>query len=74
MTLDNLDFPTGENLVDPIVHMHLIGGKVIELREVSIVELAKRLHKYGFVFLSDGEGSYAVFNDHGVAAITAGNQ
>lgn len=74
MTLEGLDFPVDENLVDPVVHIHLIGGKVIELREVSIVEIAKRLHKYGFVFLSDGEGSYAVFNYHGVAAITAGNK
>jgi hypothetical protein len=45
-------------------------GKTIRLAEISIVEVAKRLHNYGFVYLSDGEGSYAVFFGHGVCALT----
>ena len=61
-------------LVDPMVHVHLMSGKVIGLQNVSITEIGKRLHGNGFVFLSDGEGSYAIFFDHGVAALTTSNQ
>lgn len=57
-------------LTDPMVHVHLMSGKVIGLENVSIVEMAKRLHSNGFVFLSDGAGSYAVFFSEGVAALT----
>jgi hypothetical protein len=57
-------------MVDPVVNVHLTTGRIIQLAQVSIVEVAKRLHNYGFVYLSDGEGSYAVFFGHGVAALT----
>jgi hypothetical protein len=57
-------------MVDPVVNVHLTAGRIIQLAQVSIVEVAKRLHNYGFVYLSDGEGSYAVFFGHGVAALT----
>lgn len=58
------------DLVDPMVHVHLLSGKIIGLQNVSITEVGKRLHNHGFVFLSDGEGSYAIFFNHGVAALT----
>lgn len=70
MTLDDSGFPDGSAMVDPMVNVHLVTGKIISLAEVSVVEIAKRLHHYGFVFLADGEGSYAVFFSHGVAALT----
>jgi hypothetical protein len=57
-------------MVDPVVNVHLTTGRIIQLAQVSIVEVAKRLHNYGFVYLSDGEGRYAVFFGHGVAALT----
>ena len=71
MTLDDQGFPDGSAMVDPHVHVHLVNGKTIHLAEVSVVEVAKRLHSNGFVFLADGEGTYAVFFRHGVAALTA---
>lgn len=70
MTLDESGFPDVSEMVDPIVNVHLVSGAVIQMAQVSIVEIAKRLHHYGFVYLSDGEGSYAVFFGHGVAALT----
>ena len=70
MTLDESGFPDVSEMVDPIVNVHLVSGAVIQMAQVSIVEIAKRLHHYGFVSLSDGEGSYAVFFGHGVAALT----
>jgi hypothetical protein len=70
VTLDESGFPDVSEMVDPIVNVHLVSGAVIQMAQVSIVEIAKRLHHYGFVYLSDGEGSYAVFFGHGVAALT----
>jgi hypothetical protein len=57
-------------LVDPLVHVHLMSGNILGLQNVSITEITKRLYSHGFVFMSDGEGSYAVLFDHGVAALT----
>jgi predicted Fe-Mo cluster-binding NifX family protein len=68
--MDSSDFPDVSEMVDPIVNVHLVSGHVIKMAQVSIVEIAKRLHTHGFVYLSDGEGAYAVFFDHGVAALT----
>lgn len=70
MTVDETGFPDVSEMVDPIVNVHLVNGQVIQMAQVSIVEIAKRLHHYGFVYLSDGEGAYAVFFSHGVAALT----
>lgn len=70
MTVDESGFPDVSEMVDPVVNVHLVSGTVIQMQQVSIVEIAKRLHHYGFVYLSDGEGSYAVFFGHGVAALT----
>lgn len=64
------DFPDVSEMVDPIVNVHLVSGHVIKMAQVSIVEIAKRLQSHGFVYLSDGEGAYAIFFDHGVAALT----
>lgn len=64
------ELPEAAELVDPMVHVHLTTGKIIGLQDISIIEFGKRLQKYGFVFISDGEGSYAVFFQHGVAALT----
>jgi predicted Fe-Mo cluster-binding NifX family protein len=64
------DFPDVSEMVDPIVNVHLTSGHVLKMAQVSIVEIAKRLQHHGFVYLSDGEGAYAVFFDHGVAALT----
>lgn len=73
MSIDDLDFPDSPSLIDPIVNVHLMTGRIIQLQEVSIVEIAKRLHQYGFLFLSDGNGEYAVFFKHGVACLVAGS-
>lgn len=62
--------PDASEMVDPVVHVHLMTGKIIGLQEISIVEIAKRLHHHGFVYTSDGEGSYCVLFKHGVAALT----
>lgn len=70
MTVDESGFPDVSEMVDPVVNVHLTSGRIIQLAQVSIVEIAKRLHNYGFVYLSDGEGSYAVFFSDGVAALT----
>lgn len=70
MTVDESGFPDVSEMVDPVVNVHLVSGTLIQMQQVSIVEIAKRLHHYGFVYLSDGEGSYAVFFGHGVAALT----
>ena len=70
MTVDESGFPDVSEMVDPVVNVHLVSGTVIQMQQVSIVEIAKRLHHYGFVYLSDGEGSYAVFFGSGVAALT----
>jgi len=70
MTVDESGFPDVSEMVDPFVDVHLVNGKTIRLAQVSVVEIAKRLHHYNFVYLSDGEGSYAVFFSHGVAALT----
>lgn len=70
MTVDPTDFPDVSEMVDPVVNVHLVNGNTIQLAQVSIVEVAKRLHHHGFVYLSDGEGAYAVFFSHGVAALT----
>ena len=70
MTIDSSDFPDVSEMVDPVVNVHLVNGNIIQLAQVSIVEVAKRLHHHGFVYLSDGEGAYAVFFSHGVAALT----
>jgi len=70
MTFIDADFPDVSAMTDPQVLVHLTSGRIIQLSEVSIVEVAKRLHHYGFCYLSDGEGSYAVFFSHGVAALT----
>lgn len=70
MTVDESGFPDVSEMVDPIVNVHLVSGVVIQMAEVSIVEIAKRLHNHGFVYLSDSEGSYAVFFGQGVAALT----
>lgn len=71
MTFDEMGFPDGAQMVDPLVKVHLLSGHTLHLQEVSIVELAKRLHHYGFVFLGDGQGEYAVLFSHGVAALVA---
>jgi hypothetical protein len=70
VTVEDSEFPDVSEMVDPIVNVHLVSGAVIQMAQVSIVEIAKRLHHYGFVYLSDSEGSYAVFFGHGVAALT----
>ena len=70
LTFSEDDFPDVSAMTDPFVDVHLTSGKTIRLAEISIVEVAKRLHHYGFVYLSDGEGSYAVFFGHGVCALT----
>lgn len=70
MTLDESGFPDVSEMVDPAVHVHLVSGSIIPLQKVSVVEIAKRLHNWGFVFLADGEGSYCVIFGHGVAALT----
>lgn len=67
------ELPEATELVDPVVHVHLVSGKIIGLQDISIVEVGRRLHNNGFVFLSDGSGSYAVFFSHGVAALTTHN-
>jgi riboflavin synthase alpha subunit len=68
--MDSSDFPDVSEMVDPIVNVHLVNGHVIKMAQVSIVEIAKRLQHHGFVYLSNGEGAYAVFFEHGVAALT----
>lgn len=73
MTFSEEDFPDVSQMVDPYVDVHLTSGKTIRLAEISIVEVAKRLHAHNFVYLSDGEGSYAVFFGHGVCALTVPN-
>ena len=70
VTFSEDDFPDVSAMTDPFVDVHLVSGKTIRLAEISIVEVAKRLHAHNFVYLSDGEGSYAVFFGHGVAALT----
>lgn len=72
MTLDDAGFPDATEMVDPVVTAHLTSGKVIQFHEVSVIELGKRLHHWGFVVLADGEGEYCVLFKHGVAALTAG--
>jgi len=68
------DFDDFTELTDPVVHVHLMTGKIIGLENVSITTLGKALMNNGFAFLSDGEGSYAIFFNHGVAALTTENQ
>jgi hypothetical protein len=71
MTIDDdMDFPDVSEMVDPFVDVHLVNGKTIRLAQISVVEMAKRLHHFGFLYISDDEGSYAVFFSHGVAALT----
>lgn len=70
MSIDSHDLPDVSEMVDPFVNVHLMSGSLITLAEVSIIEIARRLEQHGFVYLSDGEGSYAVFFHHGVAALT----
>ena len=74
MTVDETGFPDVSDMVDPQVLVHLTNGRIVQLAEVSVVEIAKRLYSNGFVFLADGEGSYAVFFRHGVCALTVPNQ
>lgn len=74
MTISEDGFPDGSAMTDPRVYVHLTSGRIVELDEVSIVEIAKSLYTNGFVFLADGEGSYAVFFRHGVCALTVPNQ
>lgn len=74
MTIDEHGFPDGSAMTDPQVMVHLTSGRIVQLAEVSVVEVAKRLHQNGFVFLADGEGSYAVFFRHGVCALTVPNE
>jgi len=64
------DLPDAGEMVDPMVNVHLLSGSIIQLQQVSVVKIAQHLHNNGFVFLADGEGSYAVFFSHGVAALT----
>ena len=73
MTVDESGFPDVSEMVDPVVNVHLVGGGAIQLQQASVVEIAKRLHNWGFVFLGDGEGSYCVLFSHGVAALTVPN-
>ena len=73
MTVDESGFPDVSEMVDPAVNVHLLGGNTIQLQKVSVVEIARRLHNWGFVFLADGEGSYCVLFSHGVAALTVPN-
>lgn len=68
------DFDDLTEMTDPVVHVHLVTGKVIGLENVSITTFGKALMNNGFVFLSDGEGSYAIFFDHGVAALTTARE
>jgi len=74
LTVGDYDFPDVSEMTDPAVMVHLVSGRIVQLSEVSVVEVAKRLHHNGFVFLSDGEGSYAIFFKHGVAALTVPNE
>ena len=72
MILNSGDFPDGSMMTDPVVYVHLMSGRLLGLENVSIIEVAKRMRKYGFVLMSDGEGDYAVLFEHGVAALTTG--
>lgn len=74
MIFDESGFPDMPQMTDPAVNVHLVSGSTIQLQQVSIVQVAQRLHQNGFVFLSDGSGSYAVFFRHGVAALTVPQQ
>ena len=71
MTINDHGFPDASDMTDPHVQIHLTSGRVIELQDVSVVEIAKRLHHWGFAFVSDGGGEYAIFFRNGVAALTA---
>jgi len=66
--LDDIDM---SGMTDPVVGIHLISGNTMVVQDISIIELGKRLNKYGFVFLSSGDGDYSVIFRHGVAALTA---
>jgi hypothetical protein len=66
--LDDIDM---SGMTDPIVGIHLMSGVVMAVQDISIIDLGKRLNKYGFVFLSSGDGEYSVIFRHGVAALTA---
>jgi hypothetical protein len=63
---DDID---ASGMTDPVVQIHLVSGRVFAIQDVSIIELGKRLNKYGFVFFSDGAGDYGVLFQHGVAAL-----
>jgi hypothetical protein len=67
----NLDDVDMSGMTDPVVGIHLVSGVVMSMRDISIIDLGKRLNKYGFVFLSSGDGEYSVIYRHGVAALTA---
>lgn len=71
MNDDTFDFPDVPKLTDPVVTIHMVNGNSFQIEDVSIIEVAQRLHTNGFVFFADGGGEYAVFLKHGVAALTA---
>ena len=72
MNVDEL--PDSTEMTDPYVIVHLTGGTMIELRDISIIEVTRKLMSYGFCYMGDGRGQYLVLFENGVTALQASSE